>query len=182
VARYQMAGRVHETLGVPVAYVVANPSSYPWPDASRALPVDDGSLGSSDAAWKEEAPHTRFSFGPFDAAKVPDYDKWPYGLEARTGPYTVGVSNSQLIAQLVRRPTTYLLGQVDVLPLGGFDDSPEAMAQGATRRQRGEAFVALLNGRMGGKAALMIVPECGHNDRCMFTTDTVLPVLFPPVN
>jgi len=25
----------------------------------------------------------------------------------------------------------------------------------------------------------MIVPECGHNDRCVFTTDTVLAVLFP---
>lgn len=25
----------------------------------------------------------------------------------------------------------------------------------------------------------LIVPECGHNDRCVFTMDDVLPVLFP---
>src|SRR4029079_4744258 len=28
VARYEMANKVHDTLGVPVSYVVANPSSY----------------------------------------------------------------------------------------------------------------------------------------------------------
>ena len=39
VTRYQMANKVHETLGVPVSYVVANPSSYSWPDATRPLPV-----------------------------------------------------------------------------------------------------------------------------------------------
>jgi pimeloyl-ACP methyl ester carboxylesterase len=136
VARYQLANRVHETLGVAVAYVVANP------DASRVLPIGDGAPAAALGAWKDEAPHTQYSFGPFDAAKAPDYDKWPYGLEDRTGLYTAATSDHQLIAHLLDRPATYLLGQVDTLPLGGFDDSPEAMAQGATRRQRGEAFVA----------------------------------------
>ena len=37
--RYEMANSVHDTLGVPVSYVVANPSSYAWPDATRPLPV-----------------------------------------------------------------------------------------------------------------------------------------------
>ena len=180
VERYQMANRVHESLRVPVSYVVANPSSYAWPDASRVTPVDDGAPAAGVAAWKDDAPHTRFSFGPFDAAKAPGYDKWPYGLEGRTGAYTAGISDDELRRRLVQRPTTYLLSQVDTLPLGGFDESPEAMAQGVTRRQRGEAFVAYLNGHLGGHAVVMIVPECGHNDRCVFTTDTVLPVLFPP--
>src|SRR4051812_47137807 len=31
--RYAMANKVHDTLSVPVSYVVANPSSYAWPDA-----------------------------------------------------------------------------------------------------------------------------------------------------
>ena len=35
VTRYEMANRVHDTLGVPVRYVVANPSSYAYPDAAR---------------------------------------------------------------------------------------------------------------------------------------------------
>ena len=33
VNRYEMSNSVHDTLGVPVSYVVANPSSYAWPDA-----------------------------------------------------------------------------------------------------------------------------------------------------
>jgi len=179
VTRYEMANRVHGTLGVQVEYVVANPSSYVWPDANRVLPIEDGSAAAAAIAWKDETPHTHFQFGPFDGAKAPDFDHWPYGLKGRTGGYTVGMSDGQLVGQLVSRPTTYLFGQVDVLPLGGFDDSPPALVQGATRRARGEAFVTYINARLGASAKALIVPECGHNDRCMFTTDAVLGVIFP---
>ncbi len=89
------------------------------------------------------------------------------------------MTDEQLKKQLVSRPTTYLLGQVDVLPLGGFHSSCSAMAQGATRRTRGEAFVKFVNENFGAKHAIQIVPECGHNDRCVFTTDQVLSVIFP---
>ena len=182
VSRYEMANRVHDTLGVPVSYVVANPSSYAWPDATRALPEGDGAPAAAAAGWKEETPHANFTYGPFaDAAKVPTYDRWPYGLQDRTSGYTVKMSDAQLKAQLASRPTTYLLGQVDTLPLGGFDGSPSAMAQGATRRARGEAFVKFINEHLGAKAKVIIVPECGHNDRCVYTTDAVLPVIFPPL-
>jgi hypothetical protein len=53
------------------------------------------------------------------------------------------------------------------------------MAQGATRRARGEAYVKFINEKLGAKAAVQIVPECGHNDRCVYTTSEVLPVIFP---
>ena len=107
--------------------------------------------GDRSVEGSEQA-HTRFSFGPFDAAKVQGYDRWPYGLQGRTGGYAARLSEDQLKRQLVERSTTYLLGQVDMLPLGGFDGSPPAMAQGATRRQRGEAFVSYINGHLGAKA------------------------------
>jgi hypothetical protein len=68
---------------------------------------------------------------------------------------------------------------VDVLPLGGFDSSPNAMAQGPTRRARGEAFFKYVNDTMGAHHSAIIVPECGHNDRCIFTTNIVFPVIFP---
>jgi hypothetical protein len=93
--------------------------------------------------------------------------------------YTAKVSDAQLIQQLIARPTTYLLGQVDTLPLGGFDSSCSAMAQGPTRRARGEAFVKFVNETLGAKHLAVIVPECGHNDRCVYTTDVVFPVIFP---
>ena len=63
--------------------------------------------------------------------------------------------------------------------LGGFDSSPNAMAQGPTRRARGEAFLKYVNDVLGAKHNAIIVPECGHNDRCIYTTDLVFPVIFP---
>ena len=90
-------------------------------------------------------------------------------------------SDTQLKRQLASRPTTYLLSQVDVLPLGGFDAGANAMAQGPTRRARGEAFVKYIAERLGAHPSVLIVPECGHNDRCVYTTDEVLKVIFPAV-
>ncbi len=179
--RYGMSNRVHDSLGVAVSYVVANPSSYAWPVAVRPLPVGDADTVD---AYKEsmgddaEEIHSDFRYGPFDSTKAPGYDRWPKGLEDREG-YTAQMSDDQLRSQLVERPVTYLLGQVDVLPLGGFDDSPSAMAQGPTRRARGEAFMEYVNDSLGAKHEGIIVPECGHNDRCIYTTDEVLPVIFP---
>jgi pimeloyl-ACP methyl ester carboxylesterase len=184
VARYEMANKVHDTLGVPVSYVVANPSSYAWPDSTRPLPVEDATPEAAGLGWKEDTPHTRFSYGAYQPAgscqsSAQTYDKWPFGLTQRTAGYTAGTSDDQLKKQLAARPTTYLLSQVDTLPLGGFDSSCNAMAQGATRRARGEAYVKFVNEHLGAKHAVQIVPECGHNDRCVYTTDDVLPVIFP---
>lgn len=180
--RYEMANKIDGKLdGVTISYVVANPSSYAWPAAVRPLPMGDANPATAD---KEalgptgESLHTQFTYGPFDSTKVADYNHWPAGLENRTG-YTAQLTDDQLKKQLVERPTTYLLGQVDVLPLGGFDSSPSAMAQGPTRRARGEAFFKYVTDTLGAKHKAIIVPECGHNDRCIFTTDVVFPVIFP---
>ncbi len=181
VTRYEMTNRVHETLGVPVRYVVANPSSYAWPAAVRPLPTGDAD--PAQAAREPLGPegehvNTRFEYGAFDATKAPEYDRWPMGLENRTG-YAARSTSDELVRHLIDRPTTYLLGQLDVLPLGGFDSRPNAMAQGPTRRARGEAFYTYLTRALGAKQNAMIVELCGHNDRCIFTTDAVLPIIFP---
>src|SRR4051812_45552367 len=181
VTRYEMTNKVHDTKGVSITYVVANPSSYAWPAAVRPLPTGDADPAGADKealGTEGEKVHANFTFGAFDAAKLPTYNRWPAGLENRSG-YAASMTDDQLKKQLIERPTTYLLGQVDVLPLGGFDSSPVAMAQGPTRRARGEAFFKYVKETLGANANAIIVPECGHNDRCMFTTDVVLPVLFP---
>jgi pimeloyl-ACP methyl ester carboxylesterase len=181
VARYVMATKINDTPGVRITYVVANPSSYAWPAAVRPLPTGDADPATADKEAlgpNGEKVHTQFTYGPFDAAKAPNFNKWPAGLEGRTG-YAAAMTDDQLKKQLAERPTTYLLGQVDVLPLGGFDSSPTAMAQGPTRRARGEAFVKYISENLGAKPNVMIVPECGHNDRCIFTTNIVFPVIFP---
>jgi pimeloyl-ACP methyl ester carboxylesterase len=161
VTRYEMSNRVHETLGLPVTYVVANPSSYAYLDNTR--PVD------------EKAASFR-AFG--DGRNCTTYDHWPYGLQGRTG-YASKESDDQLKKQLASRPTTYLLGEIDILPLGGFDSSCPAMAQGPTRRARGEAFAKYVKENFAANHKVQIVSECGHNARCMFTAEEALPFLFP---
>jgi pimeloyl-ACP methyl ester carboxylesterase len=161
VTRYEMSNRVHETLGLPITYVVANPSSYAYLDPVRP------------AGEKADA------FRPFsDARNCTTYNTWPYGLEGRTG-YASKLSDDQLRKQLASRPTTYLLGEIDILPLGGFDNSCPAMAQGPTRRARGEAFARFVNEKYKAQHKMQIISECGHNARCMFTSEEALPILFP---
>lgn len=150
VTRYEMANRIHDVLGVPVAYVVANPSSYAYPDPWRPMPT----------------------------LTCADFDAWPYGLKRRTG-YAASVSDARLKQQLASRPTTYLLGSLDVLMNEGFDRSCAAMAQGATRLARGEAYAGHIRGTLGARHTVVVVPACGHNARCMFTADQALPLLFP---
>ena len=182
VTRYEMSNKLHGTLpGVVMSYVVANPSSYAWPVAVRPQPTGDADPATADKEAlgpNGTKVNTNFTYGPFEASNAPNYNQWPAGLEKRTG-YTAEMSDDQLKKQLVERPTTYLLGQVDVLPLGGFDSSPNAMAQGPTRRARGEAFVKYITETMEAKPTAIIVSECGHNDRCIFTTDVVFPAIFP---
>src|SRR5690242_19203100 len=180
--RYEMANKVHGKLsGVSVSYVFANPSSYAWPVADRPLPTGDADPATADKEAlgpNGDKVNGDFKYGPYDSTKAPNYNRWPAGLTNRAG-YTAGISDDQLRKQLVERPTTYLLGQVDVLPLGGFDSSPNAMAQGPTRRARGEAFFKYVTETLGAKHNAIIVSECGHNDRCIFTTNTVFSSIFP---
>jgi pimeloyl-ACP methyl ester carboxylesterase len=151
VNRYEMSNTVHETLGVPVTYVVSNPSSYAWIDATRPVALENACAS---------------------------YNRWPYGFDNRTG-YAARVSDADLRKQLASRPTTYLLGEIDILPLGGFDSSCSAMRQGPTRLARGQAFGKYVDEQLGAKHEVVEVSLCGHNARCMFTADNALPLLFP---
>jgi hypothetical protein len=161
VDRYAMANTLHETLGVPVTYIVSNPSSYAYLDNMRPNP---------DAS----------EFRPFgEGRNCTTFNKWPYGLENRVGGYTAKETDDQLRKQLAQRPVTYLLGEIDILPLGGFDSSCPAMAQGATRLARGLAFGKYINQKFSARHATTVVPLCGHNARCMFTAEIALPLLFP---
>src|SRR6266852_681147 len=103
----------------------------------------------------------------------------PMASQHRAAGYTLGLTEDVLKKQLVLRPTTYLPGENDILPLGGFDSSCPAMAQGPWRRARGEAFGIYADQKLGAKHQTIIVPLCGHNARCMFTSDPAQALLFP---
>ena len=149
VSRYAMSSTVHEILGVPVSYVVSNPSSYAYLDETRP------SMPSCEA-----------------------YNNWPYGMLSRKG-YAARLTDEQLKTQFVSRPVVYLLGELDTLPLAGFDSSCPAMAQGPSRLERGKSYAEYINGKYGAHHTLTQIPLCGHNARCMFTSDPALAILFP---
>jgi pimeloyl-ACP methyl ester carboxylesterase len=164
-SRYAMSNNVHESLGVPVRYVVSNPSSYAYPEATRPSGecTDEGCAGFR--TYREGENCTTFN-------------RWPYGLEQRQG-YAGQVSDLDLKSRLVSRPTTYLMGTLDTLPIAGFDGSCPAMAQGVNRYQRARGFWQLLRDRYQAKQEFVPVPLCGHNSRCVYTSDPALAVLFP---
>lgn len=166
VTRYQMANRVHDRLAVPVRYVTANASSYAYPDLARPVIASGADSG------------TALAFGPVNERSCDNYDRWPYGLIDRSG-YSEKESVAQLRKQLAVRPATYLLGELDVLPVASFDTSCAAMAQGPTRLARGRAFAAYVNQELQARHTVTIVPTCGHDARCMFTAEPALRILFP---
>lgn len=176
--RYGMTNRVHDDLGVPVSYVVSNPSSYAYPTDERpnaaAWPLTANAPGYI-LPVNADAPAFR-SMG--DGRGCTNYDQWPYGFQNRTG-YSASQSDDQLREQLASRPVTYLLGQDDILPLSGFDSSCAAMAQGPTRQARGQAYAKYVNETLGGHHTVVVVTGCGHNGRCMYTSEPALRLLFP---
>jgi pimeloyl-ACP methyl ester carboxylesterase len=178
VNRYAMSNQVHDKLGVPVTYIVSNPSSYAWPDSVRPTSAA-WELTANPPGYIAPPPPNASAFRRFgDARDCTIYDQWPYGFRNRTG-YSAKQSDEQIRKQLASRPTIYLLVQLDILPLAGFDDSCGAMAQGPTRLARGEAYAKFVNETLGARHRVVVVPLCGHNARCMYTANAALPLLFP---
>jgi pimeloyl-ACP methyl ester carboxylesterase len=181
VIRYEMTNRVHDLVDVPISYVVGNPSAYPYVDSHRptlsALPSTISAAAPGFAPPSPSKVPSPFVSFP-DAGNCSGYDVWPYGLRNRVG-YADRLSESQLRTQLIQRPVTYLLGEADILPLGVFDSSCPAMAQGPTRLARGLSFGRYVNEKLGAHHETIVVPFCGHSARCLFTADVALPLILP---
>lgn len=168
VHRYAAANQVDGKLAVRMRYVVANPSSYLYLDDTR-LPFG----ASCTAEGKCTENFVRYP----DAENCTSYNRWHYGLEQKSG-YAASVSDENLRRQLLSREVVYLLGDLDTLPLAGFDASCPAMAQGPHRLARGLNYWSYVKAKFNAGHKLVIVPFCGHNGRCMYTADVALPVLF----
>lgn len=158
--RYVMANTVHDALQVPLTYVVSNPSSYAYLDATRP-----------NASGEEFR-----AFG--EGRNCTTYDRWPYGLQNRNGA-SAKLSDEQLRKNLAARSVVYLLSELDTLPLAGFDSSCPAMAQGPNRFARGLSYAKYVSQKFGAQHKVTPVPLCGHNARCVFTSEAALPILFP---
>lgn len=178
--RYAMTSKVHDALGVPVTYVVSNPSSYAWPTDERPTGPAAWPLEANAPGFILDVPANAPAFrsGGEDGDGCTVYDQWPYGFKNRTG-YSASISDEQLTRQLVSRPVIYMLGQDDILPLSGFDSGCGAMAQGPTRQARGQAYAKYINEKLGGKHTVDVVTGCGHNGRCIYTSENFIRVAYP---
>ena len=154
VTNYQMTNSVHARLRVPAAYVAANASAYAYPDQVRSTDID--------------------------LRTCPAYADWPFGTSARVG-YVSRPTPEQIREHAAQRPIAVLVGELDTqVADGGFFGSCAALAQGATRRERGERFGKHMNAHYNARQTTAVVPGCGHSESCMFLSRAGMTTLFPP--
>ncbi|WP_285348643.1 alpha/beta hydrolase [Pseudomonas sp. ME-P-057] len=150
VQRYAMIGGKEDALlkkeGIKLRYVIANPSSYAYFDATRPMPVD--------------------------AATCPTFDTWKYGLN-KLPAYAGKETPAELEAAYVKRDITYLLGELDTDPEHpALDKDCGAEAQGPQRLVRGHNYFDYLSKRHpeGLNQRLVEVKNVGHNGDAIFTS------------
>jgi hypothetical protein len=151
-------------------YVVANPSSYPYLDGTRAA---EGTVCSSDGCAGG------FTNPYFDASSCPSYDQFPYGLEAPYGYAADAMTNPAF--DLVSRNVAFMVGDLDVLANAGgtdMDTSCSANAQGIDRRSRALGYWNYLRTFYGKTAPLSVVPGCMHSESCMFSSADGVEAIF----
>ena len=158
VQRYAAVGHAAAWAGSGIAlrYVVANPSSYLY--FGDARPYADAKADDRCAA----------------------VGHWPYGFEGALPPY-VQVTAARAEATYMAQNIVYLLGTADVDPQHPeLDRSCAAEAQGATRLERGRAYIDALRAREGGHLAHRVVevPGVGHSGRAMFLSVPGVATLF----
>ena len=75
----------------------------PGPTPPAPLAADDADAAAAKEGWNTENVHTKFTFGAVRrGASAPNYNRWPLGLENRTGGYTAKMSR-RAVEEAARR-------------------------------------------------------------------------------
>ena len=181
VSRYEMTNQVHDKLGVPLTYIVANPSSYAYLDSTRPSASTIAANVAALAPGYHPAPPAKPlpAFVPFgDADDCTTYDTWPYGMQKRVGllgaadrrsaEEAAGVPSGDLSARRPGHPAAVRVRRIVRGDGAGTDHEwPAGWPTRATSTSG------------GAKHEVREVPSCGHNARCMFTDGAALALLFP---
>lgn len=170
--RYAALNAIDPGVGVPVEYVVLSPSSY--------LYFDDDRL--ADGATCQASGGCSGAFTPFwGASSCPDYDDYPYGLDARSG-YVAQPAAPQALAQYLARDVRYFVGSEDTLANAAgtnLDTSCSANAQGVDRVARAIEYWNELRMQYQSQQPLVVVPGCEHSRPCMYESLEVRAAVFP---
>ena len=168
VHRFAAAARVESEISAPVKYVVSNPSTYLYPDATRL---------AASAVCSQEGKCTGEFTNYGEGRNCTTFNQWRNGFEKRWG-YAESIPEEEMKQNLIKRNVTYLLGELDTQPIYGFDGTCPAMAQGTTRLGRGVTYWNYIKSKFNAAHKLVVVPACGHNGRCIYKADAARPVLF----
>lgn len=159
VQRYAASNRVEQKMRVPVRYVVANPSSYVYPNEMR---LRQGATCSEKGECNGS--FTRY----WDAKNCTTYNDYRYGLEKPTG-YLAQTPAEQIRAQFAKRRVIYLVGELDTRTDDpNLDRTCPANAQGPNRRERGTNFWNYMQSQFAAKHEFGIALGCGHAAVCVF--------------
>lgn len=169
--RYAVVGREGDVLsdeGMPVRYVIANPSSYVYFSPVRPL-LDPGS---------------NYSFAVPSNTCSGNYDHWKYGL-VDPPPYVGQVDFRKLEQDYLRRDVVYLLGTSDIDPnQSALDKSCSGEDEGPYRLFRGKAYFRYLELRhpelaqISASQQLWLVPGVEHDGDKMLNSECGLAALF----
>jgi len=144
--------------GVPIRYVVANPSTYLFLGPERP----DG-----DGGWASP---------PFP--DCPEYREWHFGLEGLNS-YMSQRPEGRIEDNLRSRDVTVILGDEDTGSTR-LDVSCGANLQGPHRYARGLNLLAYMDTFHPGHAhARLVVPGVGHSSRAVFLSPEGLAILLP---
>ncbi len=154
--RYAAGGM--NPVGVPVRYVVANPSTYLFLRAERP----DGSGG----------------FSIPELVACPDYQEWHYGLQDLNS-YMSQWPDGQIEQNLVSRDVTIMVGDADT-GSSQLDVTCGANLQGEHRYARGLNLMAYMDAFYPGHDHQgFVIAGVAHSSRGMFLSDEGRSVLFP---
>ncbi|MDM7917489.1 MAG: FG-GAP-like repeat-containing protein [Candidatus Eisenbacteria bacterium] len=161
---YTAGNQVHPVIegsyGIPIRYIVSNPSCYIYFDDERWIPGTNWEFAVPDSAT---------------VADCPDYNHYKYGL-IDPNPY-MSLGDSTLATQYSSRRVVYLLGGADTNPNDTYlDKSCPAELEGAYRLERGIVYTEHLKKVFGDAIldslhqTLAVVPGIGHNHSAMFNS------------
>jgi len=171
VNRFAAGSRTENTvlrpLGIRVRYIVANPSSYLYFSEERRVP------GSMD----------RFAVPAREVrAGAPRFNRYPLGM-AHLNDYMQRVGAARIRRQYAARDVIYLVGEQDNDPEAPYlDTRPEALLQGAHRRERAEVYSHYLRHVFGRDISrrhrFFLIPAVGHSGAGVFGSPTGMRYLF----